>query len=92
VFHPVGQRCMRWLLVVNDLIAREDIPLTHELLATMLGVRRPTITVVMNSLRRDGLIDEERGRIRIRDRGGLESACCECYRVMRDERRRLLGY
>jgi CRP-like cAMP-binding protein len=91
-FHTVEQRCIRRLLAIDDLIAREDIPLTHEALATMLGVRRPTVTVVMRSLRDRGLIGEQRSRVRIRDRSGLHAACCECYQVMRDDRRRLLGY
>jgi len=92
VFHDVEQRCIRWLLSVHDLIGYQDIPLTHEAMATILGVRRPTVTVVMGSLRRAGLIDEDRGRILVRDRHRLESACCECYRVMKDEQHQLLGY
>jgi CRP-like cAMP-binding protein len=93
MFHTVGQRCIRWLLAVDDLLGGAGcIPLTHELLATMLGVRRPTVTLTLPSLRRAGLLDEERGRLLIRDRGRLEAACCECYGTMRDEQRRLLGY
>jgi len=92
MFHPVEQRCIRWLLTVSDLTGQNGIPLTHDLLATMLGVHRPTVTLVVRSLNRAGLVDEERGRITIRDRERLEAACCECYRVMRDEQRRLLGY
>jgi CRP-like cAMP-binding protein len=92
MFHPVEQRCTRWLLTVSDLMGQNDIPLTHDLLATMLGVHRPTVTVVIRSLRRDGLIDEGRGLIAIRDRNRLRDACCECYGVMRDEQFRLLGY
>jgi CRP-like cAMP-binding protein len=91
-FHSVEQRCVRWLLMVNDLIRHEDIPLTHDLIATMLGVHRPTVTLVLRSLHKSGLIDEARGRIRLRDRPGLEAACCECYGMMRDEQRRLLSY
>jgi CRP-like cAMP-binding protein len=96
--HPVEQRCIRWMLTVNDLIPHndripdDDIPLTHELLATMLGVRRPTVTLVLRSLHKTDLVREMRGRIRVQDRLGLESLCCECYRTMRDEQRRLLGY
>jgi CRP-like cAMP-binding protein len=91
-FHLVEQRCIRRLLAISDLIGREDIPLTHEWLAAMLGIRRPTVTGVLQSLLRAGLLDEQRGRIRIRDRVALEGASCECYRVMCDEQRRLLGY
>jgi CRP-like cAMP-binding protein len=93
-FHEIGRRCIRWLLTVDDLIADGDgeIPLTQEELATMLGVRRPTVTLVMGSLRRAGLIQERRGRILVRDRSRLEAASCECYRVMRDAQARVLGY
>lgn len=91
MFHSVEQRCIRWLLTVSDLIGHDDIPLTHDLLATMLGAHRPTVTLTLRSLQRAGLIDESRGRVRLRDRQRLESACCECYGVMQDEERRLLG-
>jgi CRP-like cAMP-binding protein len=83
---------MRWLLTVDDLVGNTEIPLTHEELATMLGVRRPTVTLVLGKLQRAGLIRERRGRIVIEDRAGLEAATCECYRLMRDEQRRMLGY
>ena len=92
MFHPVEQRCIRWLLTVNDLIANGDLPLTHDLMATMLGVHRPTVTLVLRSLDKAGLVSESRGRIVIRDRRRLERSCCECYRSMRNEQHRLLGY
>lgn len=92
MFHTVEQRCTRWLLTVSDLINNGDVPLTHDLMATMLGVHRPTVTLVLRSLHRAGLVNETRGRIVIRDRRGLAATCCECYRVMRDEQKRMLGY
>jgi CRP-like cAMP-binding protein len=92
VFHAVEQRCIRWLLTVSDLTARDEIPLTHELLATSIGVHRPTVTLVIGTLHRSGAIVEERGRVLLRDRTALEASCCECYHTLRDERRRLLGY
>ena len=92
MFHPIEQRCIRWLLTVRDLIGQNDIPLTHDLLATMLGVHRPTVTLVIRSLHRAGLVAEARGRITILDRGRLLDACCECYRVMAEEQLGLLGY
>jgi hypothetical protein len=91
MFHSAEQRCIRWLLTVGDVIDHGDIPLTHDLIATMLGVRRPTVSVVLGSLRRAGLVSEQRGRILIRSRQKLEAACCECYRVMQEEQQRLLG-
>jgi CRP-like cAMP-binding protein len=92
MFHTVEQRCVRWLLPVSDLISRDDIPITHELMATPLGVHRPTVTLVLRSLRKTALVDERRGHILIHDRPRLEISCCECYRVMKNEQRRLLGY
>jgi hypothetical protein len=91
MFHSVEQRCVRWLLRVNDLVQDDNIPLTHELIATMLGVRRPTVTLTLRALHRAGLVNEARGHVLIRDRRKLEAICCECYRVMADEQRRLLG-
>src|SRR4030095_12258178 len=92
MFHPVEQRLTRWLLIVSDLLASADIPLTHELVATMLGVRRPTVTLVVGSLQRAGLIEERRGRITIRDRERLEAACCDCYGLMCEQQEKVLGY
>jgi CRP-like cAMP-binding protein len=92
MFHSVEQRCIRWLLSVSDLISNSDVPLTHDLMATMLGVHRPTVTVVLRSLHEKNLVNERRGLIQIQNRSGLEEACCECYRVMRSEHKRLLGY
>jgi CRP-like cAMP-binding protein len=91
-FHSVEQRCIRRLLTMADLVDTGEIPVTHDLMATMLGVHRPTVTLVLRALHKAGLVNEARGRIAIRDRGRLEKACCECYRAMRGEHRRLLGY
>ena len=91
MFHPVEQRCIRWLLAVNDLTNHDEIPLTHDLIATMLGVHRPTVTLVLGALQKAGLVTEHRGGVVIRERERLEAACCECYHVMRDEQRRLLA-
>jgi CRP-like cAMP-binding protein len=85
MFHSVEQRCVRWLLSIHDLAAANDVPLTHELMATMLGAHRPTVTLVLRSLHKAGLIDEGRGHVVLKDRAGLEAVCCECYGVMRDE-------
>jgi CRP-like cAMP-binding protein len=92
LFHSVEQRCVRWLLTVNDLMRDNEIPLTHELLASVLGVHRPTVSQTLGTLARAGLIAEERGRIRIADRRRLEASCCECYQALRQEQNRLLGY
>ena len=91
-FHSAEQRCIRWLLSVNDLVSGAEVPLTHEVMATMLGAHRPTVTQVLRNLLKAGLIDERRGCVVLRDRAGLEAACCECYADMRDEQKRLLGW
>lgn len=92
MFHSVEQRCIRWLLTVHDLIDRDEIPLTHDVLATMLGVHRPTVSIVLRSLHNAGLVNETRGRILIKSRRRLESACCECYSTARAQQQRILGY
>jgi CRP-like cAMP-binding protein len=91
-FHSVKQRCARWLLMTHDLVEGDEIRMTHNLLATMLGVRRSTVTIVAGSLQRARLITYRHGRLTIRDRPGLQAASCDCYRLMREEQHRLLGY
>jgi CRP-like cAMP-binding protein len=89
--HPVQQRCCRWLLMTHDRVHTDEIRLTHEFLSYMLGVRRPTVTEVLQPLQDAGLIGNTRGTIKILDRAGLEEACCECYQNTKDEYERLLG-
>jgi len=91
-FHSVKERCARWLLMTHDLMDDREYQLTQDVLAMMLGVRRASVTGVARALQGAGLIDYGRGRVKILDRPGLEAASCECYQLMRDERRRLLGY
>jgi len=90
--HSVKARCARWLLLTHDLVEGDEFPITHNVLATMLGVRRPSVTVIANAFHRARLIDYRHGRMKIRDRRGLEAASCDCYRAMREEQHRLLGY
>jgi CRP-like cAMP-binding protein len=89
--HPMTERCARWLLLTDDRVAGPDFPLTHEFLAQMLGVRRATVSEAMAALQEAGLITYARGIVRIVDRPGLEAASCACYRIIRDEYRRLIG-
>jgi CRP-like cAMP-binding protein len=79
--HSVEQRLARWLLLAHDRMARDEFPLTQELVAMMLGAARPTVTVVAGTLQKAGLITYSRGKVRIVDRKKLESASCECYRT-----------
>ncbi len=68
----------------HDRVPGDEFPLTQEFLAMMLGVRRAGASVARNKLQQDGLICDTRGNITIIDRKGLESASCECYRVLQD--------
>jgi CRP-like cAMP-binding protein len=90
-FHPAHRRCARWLLEASDLLESAEIPLTHDQLAHMMGVRRESVTVALGSLDARGLVGHGRAHIVVRNREGLEAAACECYEVMRRERRRLLA-
>lgn len=89
--HGADQRCARWLLLAHDRAGGDQLPLTHEFLAQMLGVRRATVTEGAGRLQAAGLIRHRRGVVTILDRAGLEAAACECYRVIRGEYARLLG-
>jgi CRP-like cAMP-binding protein len=81
--HQVPERCARWLLMTHDRMHQEDFTLSHEFLAMMLAVQRPTVSVVAASLQQAGLIRYTHGRVTVRNRKGLEAAACECYSVMR---------
>jgi len=81
--HDVTQRCCRWLLQTHDRVDADDFPLRHEFLAMMLGVHRPTVTVVLHALHQAGLISSRYGRISVLRRRRLEAASCECYAVIR---------
>ena len=89
--HSVEERMCRWLLMSHDRGGADEFPLTHEFLAQMLGVCRPTLTSVAGTLQKAGLINYHRGRITVLDRKGLEAASCECYEVVAKELDRLLG-
>jgi len=77
--HSAEARCCRWLLHQQDRLETSDLRLTHEFLSTMLGVRRPTVTLIMSDLACEGIISTGRGRIRIVSRDALEQRSCGCY-------------
>jgi CRP-like cAMP-binding protein len=89
--HPVERRAARWLLMASDRVNRNPFELTQEFLAMMLGVARPSVTIVAGELKRAGLISYTRGQVTIVDRPGLEQLTCECYGIITDEYRRSLG-
>jgi CRP-like cAMP-binding protein len=88
--HDIDKRCARWLLMTHDRVGGDTLQLTQEYLATMLGVRRPTVTLVAKRLQASGLIQYRRGRIVVRDRAGLARLSCECYGVVRSHFERLI--
>lgn len=83
--HKVEERCCRWLLMTQDRVGSNVLPLTHEFLAIMLGVRRASVTDVLSPLQQRGLIRNGRGTIEIIDRAGLEAKACECYGAINQE-------
>src|SRR5687767_10414660 len=89
--HSVEQQLCRWLLLSHDRVDTDELVMTQELIADMLGVRREGVTVAAGHLQDVGAISYVRGRIQIMDRQRLEVTACECYRVVKDELDRLLG-
>jgi CRP-like cAMP-binding protein len=89
-FHPMGQRLARWLLTTQDRIASNELPLTQEYLAQMLGVHRSTVIRVTRLLQDDGIIRNARGRLTVLNRAKLEKVSCECYGVVARHYARIL--
>jgi CRP-like cAMP-binding protein len=87
--HTLKQRCSRWLLQTQDRVGTSEFVLKQEFLAIMLGVHRPTVTLVLGTLQDRGLIASRYGRIRVRNRRALERTSCECYEVIRAQFARL---
>lgn len=81
--HSLEERLARWLLASADATGSEQFELTQDFIAQMLGVRRPSVTVIVRGFEKRGMVRTSRGRIRISDRGALERAVCECYCFVR---------
>ena len=90
--HSVDQQLCRWLLLSLDRLSKNELSMTQELIANMLGVRREGVTEAAGNLQAAGLIRYRRGRITVLDRPGLEARSCECYQVVKKEFDRLLPY
>jgi len=88
--HSVDQQLCRWLLVSLDRLPSNELTITQELIANMLGVRREGVTEAAGKLQGAGLIVYRRGHITVLDRPGLEARVCECYHVVKTESDRLL--
>ncbi len=89
--HTLEQQLCRWLLLTLDRLPTNELTMTQELIASMLGVRREGITEAAGNLQRAGLISYRRGHITVLDRVGLETYACECYGVVKKEFHRLLN-
>jgi hypothetical protein len=87
--HPLQERFCRWILMIQDRTKADELNLTHEFMASMLGARRSDVTIAAGFLQRAELIRYTRGHITIIDRKGLEAASCNCYRICKAEYNRL---
>jgi CRP-like cAMP-binding protein len=90
--HALDQQLCRWLLLSLDRLPGDELTMTQELIANMLGVRREGVTEAAGNLQKAGLIQYSRGHIKVLDRPGLEKRVCECYAVVKKEIDRLLPY
>lgn len=90
--HAINERGAKWLLLAHDRADGDTVHITHEFLATTLGVRRPGVSIATAGFDEAGYIDSQRGRIVIRDRAGLESVACECYAAVNASLKRIVGY
>jgi len=88
--HSLDQQLCRWLLLSLDRLNSDDLVMTQELIANMLGVRREGVTEAAGHLQKAGLIRYQRGHITVLDRAKLEQRACECYAVVKREYDRLL--
>jgi CRP-like cAMP-binding protein len=88
--HSIEERCSRWILMSLDRAEADEFPLTQEFLAVMLGVHRPSVTLVAGALQNAGLISYRHGRVTVLDRERLEEVSCECYRAIRDDLERIV--
>ncbi|KAF0099703.1 MAG: Crp/FNR family transcriptional regulator [Rhodospirillaceae bacterium] len=89
--HTADRRLCRWIVQVRDRIDDDVIRLTHDFLAQMLAVRRPTVSLIAYGLQQAGLIRYQRGKIAILDRDGLERGACECVGALREKTRRIIA-
>ena len=82
--HEISERVARWILLAQDRIGNDRVPVTHGMIASALGVRRPGVSKALSEFEAQGIIEGSRGAIRIRDMDGLRQEACECERILRD--------
>jgi CRP-like cAMP-binding protein len=84
--HPLKDRLARWILIVSDAADATEFTMTQEIMSDMLGANRPAISQAAEDLKARGLIDYQRGRVKVIDRDGLMKSACECYEIVRFDR------
>jgi CRP-like cAMP-binding protein len=89
--HTIEARFARWLLVTHDRVRGEEFYLTQEFVAEMLGVHRPSVSLIAGAFQNAGIIQYRRGHMKILDRAALEETSCECYEAVTSQFKRLLG-
>lgn len=89
--HPIEARFARWVLMTHDRVDGDEFHLTQEFLANMLGVQRPSVSLVASAFQQAGLIRYGRGHMSILNRAGIEDASCECYAIVQEQFDQLLG-
>jgi CRP-like cAMP-binding protein len=89
--HSIDERLARWILMTHDRISRDEMSLTQEFLAYMLGVRRASVSMAASGLQQMGMIKYSRGQLTVLDRARLEDCSCACYRVVREITDRLFS-
>jgi len=89
--HDVVERLARWLLMSQDRIGGQTLPLTQEFLGQMLGARRASVSVAASALQKAGMISYTRGSVTIAERGRLEEAACDCYQIIQQQTSRWQG-
>jgi CRP-like cAMP-binding protein len=90
--HEIEQRLARWLLMCQDRVLSDSLPVTHEFLAQMLGTGRPSVSLAAGILQKAGTIENLRGTVRILNRKELEAAACECYKTIQHFNRALVAH
>jgi len=85
ILHRIEERCCRWLLIAHDSVFGDRFSITHDFIATLLGVRRAGVQAAAAALQKAGLISYARGKVTVSDRAGLEKAACECYATIQIE-------
>jgi CRP-like cAMP-binding protein len=82
--HPIEQRLAKWTLIVRERVGSDDLQLTHDFLSHMLGVHRPGVSIAVNALAQDDVIESRRNHIIVRDLEGLRARACECHAPIND--------